>query len=182
LGGRGRPKGQRMSDTTADNEDFVTRSTEVLSTISAFWALLLCGIYLWDIIGREAFGVPFLGTHEIVGNSIVGILFLELPSSIKRGAMLRTVFVFNAVSDYGRRWIDSSSYILGIALYGAIIWGGWDTTITSWQTLEIEGAGAMEVPVYPVRTIIIVFSFICALVYAQLLYFTVTGKITPKRG
>ena len=74
------------------------------------------------------------------------------------------------------------SYILGITLYGAIIWGGWGTMITSWETLEIEGAGAFEVPIYPVRTIIIVFSIICALVYMQLLYFTVTGKITPKKG
>ena len=171
-----------MRQTTVDTEDFVTRSTEVLSTISAFWALLLCGIFMWDIIGRELFNSPFLGTHEIVGNSIVGILFLELPSSIKRGAMLRTVFVFNAVTDLWRRVIDSSSYILGITLYGAIIWGGWGTMITSWETLEIEGAGAFEVPIYPVRTIIIVFSIICALVYMQLLYFTVTGKITPKKG
>ena len=171
-----------MRQTTVDTEDFVTRSTEVLSTISAFWALLLCGIFMWDIIGRELFNSPFLGTHEIVGNSIVGILFLELPSSIKRGAMLRTVFVFNAVTDLRRRVIDSSSYILGITLYGAIIWGGWGTMITSWETLEIEGAGAFEVPIYPVRTIIIVFSIICALVYMQLLYFTVTGKITPKKG
>ena len=54
--------------------------------------------------------------------------------------------------------------------------------ITSWEIGEIEGAGAFEVPIYPVRTLIILFSGICALVYLQLLYFTLTGKITPKRG
>jgi hypothetical protein len=53
--------------------------------------------------------------------------------------------------------------------------------IVSWQILEIEGAGAFEVPIYPVRTLIIVFSAICALVYTQLLYQTVTGRILPKK-
>lgn len=163
-------------------EDIVTRSTNILSTISAFWALLLAAIILIDIFGRELFNTPFLGTHEIVGNSIVGILFLELPSTIKRGAMLRTVFVFNSVGVMGRRIIDVASYTLGIILFGAIIYGGWETTITSWKTLEIEGAGAFEVPVYPVRSIIILFSALSLLVYLQLIYFTIIGKITPERG
>lgn len=166
-----------MNEIPAGQRDIVTRSTNVLSTISAFWALLLAAIFLWDIIGREAFGKPFLGTHEIVGNSIVGILFLELPSTIKRGAMLRTVFVYDSVAVLWRRVIDSASYILGILLFIAIIWGGWGTMLTSWATGEIEGAGAFEVPIAPVRTVIIVFSAICVLVYLQLLYHTVTGRI-----
>ncbi len=157
-------------------QDFATRATETLSTISAFWILLLAAIFLYDIIGRELFDTPFLGTHEIVGNSIVGILFLELPSTIKRGAMLRTTIVYNAIGQIPRRAIDCASYLLGVALFLAIIFGGWDGMIVSWELLEIEGAGAFEVPIYPVRTLIIVFSAICALVYLQLFYVTVTGK------
>ena len=170
------------NEQTGQTNDFVDRSTEVLSTISAFWGLLLCAVYLWDIIGRELFNTPFQGTHELVANSIVGILFLELPSSIKRRAMIRTVFIFNAVSDKIRRAIDCSTYILGILLFAAIIWGGWDTMITSWELKEFEGAGSFEVPVYPVRTLIIIFSGICCLIYLQLFYHTVTGKIAPKKG
>lgn len=156
--------------------DFVTRATEWLSTVSAFWALLLAAIYLYDILGRELFNRPFPGTHEIVGNSIVGILFLELPASIKRGAMLRTTLIYDTVSEAKRRLIDCVSYLFGIALFLAIIFGGWDSMIVSWQKLEFEGAGAFEVPVYPVRTLIIVFSAICALIYAQLLYHTLTRR------
>ena len=139
-------------------QDFVTRATETLSTISAFWILLLAAIFLYDIIGRELFDTPFLGTHEIVGNSIVGILFLELPSTIKRGAMLRTTIVYYAVSTIPRRVIDCASYLLGVGLFLAIIFGGWDAMIVSWEVQEIEGAGAFEVPIYPVRTLIILFS------------------------
>ncbi len=161
------------------DRDFVDRSTEILSTISAFWALLLAAIFLYDIVGREAFNSPFLGAHEIVGNSIVGILFLELPSSIKRGAMLRTDIVYQGLNDSWRRAIDSITYVLGVALFIAIIGGGWGAMIVSWKTLEIEGAGAFEVPVYPVRTVIILFSAICVLVYLQLLYFTLTRRVKP---
>lgn len=165
-----------MNESIDSQPDWITRSTNVLSTISAFWVLLLCAIFLYDIIGREAFNTPFLGTHEIVGNSIVGILFLELPSSIKSGAMLRTTIVYNIISDFWRRIIDSISYILGIVLFVSIIMGGWDPMIVGWQIGEIEGAGAFEVPVYPVRTVIVVFSTICAFVYLQLLVYTWIGK------
>lgn len=162
--------------------DFVTRATETLSTISAFWILLLAAIFLYDIVGRELFDTPFLGTHEIVGNSIVGILFLELPSTIKRGAMLRTTIVYYAVSRISQRAIDCASYLLGVALFLAIIFGGWHAMIVSWELLEIEGAGAFEVPIYPVRTLIILFSAICALIYLQLFYVTVTGKAGAERA
>ncbi len=175
---------QRDSPTAGPTDgrpDTVTRATEVLSTVSAFWVLLLAAIYLYDILGRELFNAPFLGTHEIVSNSIVGILFLELPSTIKRGAMLRTTIVFGAVSAARRRIIECLSYLLGVALFLAIIFGGWDAMIVSWQLLEIEGAGAFEVPIYPVRTLIIVFSAICALVYVQLLYLTLAGEPCPAR-
>lgn len=168
-----------MNESTISGQDWITRSTNVLSTISSFWVLLLCAIFLYDIIGREAFNKPFLGTHEIVGNSIVGILFLELPSSIKSGAMLRTTIVYNVTNDFWRRIIDSLSYILGIVLFTSIILGSWDSMIVGWQIGEIEGAGAFEVPVYPVRTVIVVFSIICALVYLQLLVFTWMGKDQP---
>lgn len=163
-------------------QDFVTRATETLSTISAFWILLLAAIFLYDILGRELFDSPFLGTHEIVGNSIVGILFLELPSTIKRGAMLRTTILYHAIGQIPRRAIDCVSYLLGAVLFLAIVFGGWDAMIVSWELLEIEGAGAFEVPIYPVRTLIILFSAICALIYLQLFYVTATAKAEAERA
>ncbi len=171
-----------MSVDARQDVDWVTWSTNILSTISCFWVLLLMAIFLYDIIGREAFNSPFLGTHEIVGNSIVGILFLELPSSIKSGAMLRTTIVYNIAGEFWRRLIDSLSYLLGIVLFISIIVGGWSAMIVGWQIGEIEGAGAFEVPVYPVRTVIVIFSAICALVYLQLLVLTWLGKAQPKAG
>ena len=54
--------------------------------------------------------------------------------------------------------------------------------IIGWKLKEFEGAGSFEVPVYPVRTLIIIFSGICCLIYLQLFYQTVTGKIAPKKG
>ena len=65
--------GLQETEKVGEKQDFVDRSTEVLSTVSAFWGLLLCAVYLYDIIGREAFNAPFQGTHELVANSIVGL-------------------------------------------------------------------------------------------------------------
>ena len=54
--------------------------------------------------------------------------------------------------------------------------------VVSWEIQEIEGAGAFEVPIYPVRTLIILFSAICALIYLQLFYVAVTGRAEAERA
>ena len=69
-----------------------------------------------------------------------------------------------------------------MALFLAIIFGGWDAMIVSWELQEIEGAGAFEVPIYPVRTLIILFSAICAAIYLQLFYVTFAGKAEAERA
>ena len=80
--------------------------SRVCSTIAAFWALALAFLILYDITGRTFFNTPFDGTIEIVANSMVSILFLQLPYTIYRGAHLRTAVIYQNLGDYGQRAID----------------------------------------------------------------------------
>lgn len=140
------------------------------SAISALAAALLGVIFLIDIIGRELFNKPFLGTNEIVSNSMVVIFFMLLPASIRAGAMIRVSIVYDAVSNSSRRVIDGFCDVLGLFLFGLLAFAQWEPMIVGWQTSEFEGQGAFEVPVYPVRTVIVAFSILCTLVHAKLLY------------
>ena len=58
--------------------------------------------------------------------------------------MLRTTIVYYAVSRIPRRVIDCLSYLLGVALFLAIIFGGWDAMIVSWELQEIRGRGRLR--------------------------------------
>ena len=53
-----------------------------------------------------------------------------------------------------------------MAVFVGIMWASWGDTIIAWQKLEIEGEGALRVPVYPIRTIIILGSLMTAIHFA----------------
>ena len=138
------------------------RLTWVLNVVAAAWLLGLALLILFDVVGRGAFDKPFLGTFEIVKNSVVAILFLQLPLTVFQGRMLRTTLVYERAGRLGRRVIDAASYALGAAMFLAIGVGGWSDMITAWRVLEFEGAGAFEFPTYPIRTIIVFLAFLAA--------------------
>jgi hypothetical protein len=52
---------------------------------------------------------------------------------------------------------------LGIAV------GGWTDMIKGWEIREYQGIGAIEFPVYPIRTVIIFSSIIVVLIYLTLI-------------
>ena len=52
---------------------------------------------------------------------------------------------------------------LGIAV------GGWTDMIKGWEIREYQGIGAIEVPVYPIRTVIIFSSIIVVFIYLTLI-------------
>jgi TRAP-type C4-dicarboxylate transport system permease small subunit len=127
--------------------------------------MLLAGIILYDVVGRGVFNAPFLGAHEIIGNSIVGILFMQLPSAIQRGGMARTTLLYDKLGAWGRAVIDGSTALLGIFFFCAIAIGGWGDMVTGWRIGEFEGIGALEVPVYPIRTLTVFLSVLSAAIY-----------------
>ncbi|MBT4905340.1 MAG: TRAP transporter small permease [Rhodospirillaceae bacterium] len=156
-------------------DNVVNTVTRVCSTVAAFWAMALAFLILWDITGRTFFNAPFDGTIEIVANSMVSILFLQLPYTIYRGAHLRTTVVYQNLPNIGRRLIDIFVAILGIWFFWSVAVGGWEDMIIGWEVDEREGEGSIRVPIYPVRSLIIVFAIVSMFVYAVLLWHFVFG-------
>ncbi len=165
--------------------------TRALNALAAGWLMLLAVLILYDVVGRGVFDAQFLGAHEIVGNSVVGILFLQLPNAIRNRGMARTTLVYDKVGPWGRTLIDALTGLCGLTFFLAIAVGGWGDMVTGWQIAEYEGIGAVEVPVYPIRTITVFLSFLSAAVYLLFLLETVgrRGERTsqpdqtePRRG
>ncbi len=137
----------------------------ILNIIAAAWLLMLAFVILYDVIGRAVFNSPFLGAREILGNSVVAILFLQVPLAIHRGNMLRTTLIYDLTGTNGKRVIDITTFLLGAGFFVAMGVGGWHDMITGWRIREFEGIGALEIPVYPLRTMAVFLSFLGAIVY-----------------
>lgn len=144
-----------------------------MMVMAATWAFILTFIIMADIIGRGVFNEPVQGVREIVANSIVIIVFLQAGYAIRSRSMLSAEFVIDRFPDWARRAALALGYLLGVAFFVFIIWGGWRFAIDSWVGGEFEGEGALRVPAWPTRFMILFGSALAILNYLVVAYLDV---------
>ena len=133
--------------------------------LAAAWAFVLTFIILADIVSRTAFNNPLNGVREIVANSIVMIVFLQAGYAIRSRSMLSADFLILHFPRRLQRAALAAGYLLGAAFFGLIIWGGWDLAVASWVGGEFEGEGALHVPAWPTRFLILAGSALAVVNY-----------------
>jgi TRAP-type C4-dicarboxylate transport system permease small subunit len=146
------------------------RLTKLLMVLAAFWAFMLTFFILADIIGRGMFNAPVYGVREIVMNSIVIIVFLQAGYAIRSRSMLKADFVINHFPAWFRRIALAVGYLLGAAFFLTIVIGRIDNAIYSWVANEYEGEGALRVPAWPTRFMILFGGSIAAINYLIMAY------------
>ena len=149
-------------------ERLVESFAKVLNVISAIWLSSIAILILFDVVGREFFGAPIYGTNEIVSNSVLSILFLQLPLSILTRSSLRTTILYGNVGISSKAAIDGISYFLAGLLFLAIAIGSWPNMLEAWEIREAEGSGIVTIPVYPIRTLVVFVSMVGVVVSSVL--------------
>ena len=158
--------------------NFLKKIPELLQSIAAIW-LILVAITIFAEVTFRNFGL-FLGADQIVQNSVPAIVFLQVPFAIASGTMLRTTLIYDFFKERGKRIVNRISYIIGVLLFTGIAIGGWTDMIKGWEIGEYQGIGAIEFPVYPIRTVIIFSSIIIVIIYSTLIIKTfVNDKKQP---
>lgn len=148
-----------------------------IHVISAFWVLVLGFAIIADVVGRTFLSAPIQGTTEIVKASVVAITFLQLPLAIFSGSMLRTEVFADALGPLARRLLRTAGYLLGAALFAMIVYASWDAAVFSVVRGEYEGEGALRVPTWPVRWIIVASAAFSALAYLVMILLDWTGQL-----
>jgi len=142
--------------------DWVARALLVLAAILAF---LLCFLVCADVIGRVVFNSPVKGTPEIVSFSIVIILWLQAAYAIHSGGMIWVDAVHTHLPNRVQRACEVIGALLGLAFFGLVCWGSLDPALYAWNSNEFEGEGALRVPVWPARLMVVIGSFLAAFNY-----------------
>lgn len=139
-----------------------------LHVVSALWVLLLAAVIFVDVVGRAGFNRPFLGASEIIKNSVVSIALLQLPLAILMNSMLRTTVLTDRLGPLAQRLLRTLACLLGLGIFTLIAIAGWQPATSAFAVGEYEGEGAMRVPTWPVR-----FLLVGTCLYAALCYFVV---------
>lgn len=146
------------------------RIAKFLMIMAAVWAFMLCFVIVGDAIGRSFFNSPLQGTPEIVANSIVMIVFLQAGYAIRSRSMLRADFLVNLFGPGIRRVIRALGYLLGASFFMVMVAGAVDPALHAWTSGEYEGEGALRVPAWPTRFIILIGGSLAAVNYLVLAF------------
>jgi TRAP-type C4-dicarboxylate transport system permease small subunit len=146
-------------------DELNARLVRVLLAFAALLIFLLSFLVVADVIGRAVFNSPVKGTPELVSMSIVIICFLLAGYSVQSGGMLHADILVGMLGWRGRVFATLLSAVLGTILFGLIMWGSWEPTMHALTTGEYEGEGALRVPVWPARIVVMLGSLLVVVTY-----------------
>ena len=131
-----------------------------MNAAGSCWIVVLMVLINVEAIGRSAFNKPIIGVIEMIEISIVGIVFLQLADSLRRGVLTRSDGLFNQllkkniVAGYILALI---TYATGAIFMGLVIWGSVPYLIDAWKDNYYVGVeGMFTAPVWPIALIIVI--------------------------
>lgn len=128
-------------------------------TVMVFFLMFLI---VADVVGRVGFNHPVTGTPEIVKNAISVIAFFMMAWAAYEDRHVRSTMIVDRMPPLGKRILDIIAHTTGALLFIGIIISSWKPTLLAIKILEFEGEGALRVPTYPVRIVIIIGSALTA--------------------
>lgn len=141
------------------------RVSKFLMILAAVWAFGLTFVIVAEILSNALYGRPIYGVREIVMNSIVMIVFMQVGYAIRSNSMLRAETLLTFLPSIVARIFLAVGYALGLAFFVLIILGGMDAAVYAWTAGSFEGEGALRVPTWPVHFTVLIGSGVAAVNY-----------------
>lgn len=142
-----------------------------LNGAGSVWILALMLLILADVIGRGAFSAPVRGVPELVGISIVGIVFLQLAAAVAGDRLTRSDALLGQLHRRLPRLgalLEAAISLAGTAMFLVIAHVSWPLFLRSWQAGEYVGvAGYFMAPTWPIKLIMVVGCVLAALAFLQ---------------
>lgn len=145
--------------------DVLSRIVGIMNAIGCVWTAILMLLVTVDVGGRFFFNSPLTGTTEIVQASIIGITFLQFAYVQYINQHLSVTVLYDKFGKNGKKAVDLISLLLGITVFGVVVYSGWNFFLQAVRTGEYEGSPAsIMLPSSPVRFIIVFCSVVMIIV------------------
>jgi TRAP-type C4-dicarboxylate transport system permease small subunit len=141
------------------------RVSKLLMILAAAWAFCLTFLIVADIFSSNVYGEPIYGVREVVMNSIVMIVFMQVGYAIRSRSMLRADTLLFVLPPFARRALLAVGYALGAVFFAFVIVGGVDAAAYAWTAGSFEGEGALRVPTWPAHFAVLIGSAVAAVNY-----------------
>jgi TRAP-type C4-dicarboxylate transport system permease small subunit len=140
------------------------------SMVIAAVMLLMCA----DVLMRNALNQPIDGVAEMVAASIIIIVFLQLPSTLRHGRMSRAdLFLDPFLLSHPRAALRLRAFLslFGVLACCVIAYATWPVAMRAWVNSEFLGVeGVFTFPTWPMRFVVVLGASLAALQYLLLLW------------
>ena len=144
------------------------RVGETLLVCAAVLGFVLAFIVCTDVIGRYFFNSPLKGTPELVSMAIVIIAYLQASYAIRSGGMIAVDAFYVSYPTRMKSLVSMIGSILGIFLFAMICYGAFHGAVDAWVSGEYEGEGALRVPAWPAKFVLVLGTFLASISYLTL--------------
>ncbi len=149
---------ERSSEASARASAF-GRLAAVMAAIGTAWILFIMALICADVIGRFGFNSPILGVPEMLQFSIVGIVFLQLPQTLRTGGLTRSDVLIGAIQRNNPRLGHGMQLLydlIGATLSIIVVFTTWPLMLRAFANGEFYGStGVVQIPTGPLKCIII---------------------------
>ncbi|HYF17519.1 MAG TPA: TRAP transporter small permease [Ramlibacter sp.] len=130
--------------------------------------VLMCA----DVLARNLANRPIDGVAELVATSIIVIVFLQLPATLRHGRMSRAdLFIdpFIARRPRAGKRLRALFSLAGVFACGVIAYASWPMLHKAWEGDEFLGVeGVFTFPIWPMRLVVVLGAVLATVQYALL--------------
>lgn len=138
----------------------VARVYSVVAAIGTVWIFALMLLIVADVVGRNFFDAPIVGVAEIAARSVVGMVFLLLPSAAISGKLIQADFLLRFIRRKAPRvecFLEAVFALAGASIFAVVALASWPDTHASLTSGEFFGVqGIWTLPTFPFRLIVVV--------------------------
>jgi TRAP-type C4-dicarboxylate transport system permease small subunit len=126
-----------------------------LALLLGAWLVVAVGLLVAsDVLGRSVLGQSVTGTVELARNTVVLIVFCQVPASILEGKMLRVVALLSRFTPPAQRLVEGVSALVAMAVFGGLVAANMTPMLSALATGEVDGVGILQMPMGPVRVVL----------------------------
>ncbi len=144
------------------------RVGEGLLVCAAVLGFCLSFVVCTDVVGRYFFNTPLKGTPELVSMAIVIIAYLQACYAIRSGGMIAVDAFYASYPTRMKSLVSLIGSILGMFLLALICSGSFHGAVDAWVSGEYEGEGALRVPAWPAKFVLVLGTALASLSYLTL--------------
>lgn len=138
------------------------------SIVIAAVMVLMCA----DVLMRDLFNRPIDGVAELVATSIIIVVFLQLPATLRHGRMSRADLYIDpllARNPRAGKRLRGVLSLFGVFACAVIAYATWPVLGRAWEDSEFWGVeGVFTFPTWPMRAVVLLGAALAAVQYLLL--------------